>query len=100
MSRSRDYTAIPDTLYDSHGMRRVLISWSGVAERAGLMAVALACGLALTAGCLSSAGSAEPAHQAAPEFPTRDPQFWINSSPLSMGGLRGQVVLIDVWTYG
>jgi hypothetical protein len=38
--------------------------------------------------------------QAAPEFPSRDPQPWINSPPLSISGLRGQVALIDVWTYG
>jgi hypothetical protein len=36
----------------------------------------------------------------APEFPTRDPALWINSAPLSMSGLRGRVVLIDVWTFG
>lgn len=53
-----------------------------------------------TAGCLSSAGSAEPGTQTAPDFPTRDPQLWINSSPLAISGLRGQVVLIDVWTFG
>ena len=34
------------------------------------------------------------------DFPTRDPNLWINSSPLSLAELRGKVVLIDVWTYG
>ncbi|HZM70160.1 MAG TPA: hypothetical protein VFB95_07315 [Candidatus Cryosericum sp.] len=36
----------------------------------------------------------------APEFPTQDPALWINSPPLSMSGLRGRVVLIDIWTFG
>ena len=25
---------------------------------------------------------------------------WINSAPLTMGGLRGRVVLVEFWTYG
>jgi hypothetical protein len=62
--------------------------------------VALILGLSLTGGCLSSAGSVESRHQAAPDFPTRDPGMWINSAPLSISDLTGQVVLIDVWTYG
>jgi hypothetical protein len=106
MSRAKDYTAILPTVYDSRTMQRVtpsgtgLSAWAGAAARAGLTCLALISGFALPAGCLSSAGSAEPGHQAAPDFPTRDPQLWINSSPLSMSGLRGQVILIDVWTYG
>ena len=36
----------------------------------------------------------------APEFPTRDPGQWINSPPISMEDLRGQVVLLEIWTYG
>jgi len=35
--------------------------------------------------------------QAAPEI-TGGP--WINSEPLSLGGLRGHVVLVEFWTYG
>lgn len=27
-------------------------------------------------------------------------QAWINSSPLSLEGLRGRVVLVEFWTYG
>jgi hypothetical protein len=81
-------------------MRRVLPSWAEPATRPGLPLLALLCGLLFTAACLSSAGSAEPRDQAAPDFPTRDPQLWINSPPLSISDLRGQVVLIDVWTYG
>jgi hypothetical protein len=36
----------------------------------------------------------------APEFPTADPALWINSAPLKISDLRGQVVLLDVWTFG
>ena len=38
------------------------------------------------------------AHTAAPNFIgiTR----WFNSAPLSIGELRGRVVLVDFWTYG
>ncbi|HYB71698.1 MAG TPA: hypothetical protein VEH80_13550 [Candidatus Bathyarchaeia archaeon] len=35
--------------------------------------------------------------QAAPEI-TGGP--WINSEPLSLGGLRGRVVLVEFWTFG
>jgi len=35
--------------------------------------------------------------QAAPEI-AGEP--WINSPPLTMSGLRGQVVLVEFWTYG
>ena len=34
-----------------------------------------------------------------PEFVSRSPADWINSPPLSIAELRGQVVLIDVWTF-
>ena len=87
-------------------MRRVSFSSTGASARAGAAAstglarLALLCGLALTTGCLSSAGTADQGHPAVPEFPTRDPQRWINSAPLSISDLQGQVVLIDVWTYG
>ncbi len=35
---------------------------------------------------------------AAPEFDDLDP--WINSKPLSIKGLRGQVVVVHFWTFG
>jgi hypothetical protein len=48
----------------------------------------------------SSAGEA----RAAPEFPSQDAGRWINSVPLKMtgtgdNGLRGKVVLLNVWTF-
>ena len=36
----------------------------------------------------------------APEFPSRDSADWLNSEPLTMAGLRSQVVLLDVFTFG
>jgi len=28
-----------------------------------------------------------------------DAPVWLNSEPLTAGGLRGRVVLVDIWTY-
>jgi len=36
----------------------------------------------------------------APEFPHAEADAWINSPPLRMSGLRGKVVVLDVWTFG
>ena len=38
-----------------------------------------------------------PGSQPAPEF--RGIAAWLNSEPLTMADLRGQVVLVDIWTY-
>ena len=38
-----------------------------------------------------------PGTQPAPEF--RGITAWLNSEPLAMAQLRGQVVLVDIWTY-
>ena len=38
-----------------------------------------------------------PGSQPAPEF--RGIAAWLNSEPLAMAELRGQVVLVDIWTY-
>jgi hypothetical protein len=27
-------------------------------------------------------------------------EHWLNSKPLTLGGLRGRVVLVEFWTYG
>jgi hypothetical protein len=45
-------------------------------------------------------GAASSGGRQAPEFPRRDPDGWLNSGPLTMAGLRGRVVLLDVWTFG
>lgn len=34
-----------------------------------------------------------------PEFTTDKPQFWLNSEPLRVKTLRGQVILVDIWTF-
>lgn len=38
-----------------------------------------------------------PGTEMAPEF--RGITAWLNSAPLAMADLRGQVVLVDIWTY-
>jgi hypothetical protein len=35
----------------------------------------------------------------APELPTREPSAWVGE-PVRLADLRGQVVLLDVWTFG
>ncbi len=35
-----------------------------------------------------------------PEFTSGDPDRWLNSPPLTVQELRGQVVFLDVWTFG
>ncbi len=35
----------------------------------------------------------------APELTRSDPASWINSPPLQLADLRGQVVLLDIWTF-
>ena len=36
----------------------------------------------------------------APEFSNTDPAAWLNSKPLSLKQLRGDVVLVEFWTIG
>jgi thiol-disulfide isomerase/thioredoxin len=50
-----------------------------------------------SASALSDSGSALRDRGAAPDF--KGITTWLNSEPLSMGALRGKVVLVDFWTY-
>ncbi len=53
--------------------------------------------LGILALCASPPTASE---RAAPEFPRADAAGWINSAPLTMRALRGQVVVLDIWTFG
>ncbi|MCB1784699.1 MAG: redoxin family protein [Chromatiaceae bacterium] len=56
--------------------------------------------LLIPALCLlltSVVAAADP--QPLPEFTTTRAEHWFNSPPLSVHDLRGQVLLVDVWTY-
>jgi cytochrome c biogenesis protein CcdA/thiol-disulfide isomerase/thioredoxin len=48
-------------------------------------------------GSTALGGSSLPVGPAAPEFTGID--HWLNSSPLTIAGLRGKIVLVDFWTY-
>lgn len=37
-------------------------------------------------------------HRPIPEFKNQQLSAWINSTPLTRGDLRGQVVMIEIWT--
>ena len=46
------------------------------------------------------AASVQPArYDQAPEFPSQDPKQWIGP-PQSIQSLAGEVVILDVWTFG
>ena len=62
----------------------------------------LALSLAATAPLVRAAGNPGtgarlPQYGAAPEF--AGIETWLNSEPLSIGGLRGQVVMVNFWTF-
>lgn len=50
--------------------------------------------VALTAACAQAVDQ-----RPLPEFTTTKADHWFNSPPLKVADLRGQVVLVDVWTY-
>lgn len=47
----------------------------------------------------SGRGSAVEPPTPAPEFTQTDPAAWLNGPPLRLAALRGQVLLIDIWTF-
>jgi len=55
--------------------------------------------LILVLAILSNACAQAFEQRPLPEFTTDNPQFWLNSGPLRVKDLRGQVVLVDVWTF-
>ena len=54
-------------------------------------------GLALSVSGISFAIPPRVMQQAAPDVMG---QTWLNSKPLSLAGLKGQVVMVEFWTYG
>ena len=87
----------------SADLTSALPDWTGTLqtlERAGQVQSALhEVGAAPNASGLGSGSAAGglPVGPAAPNFTGVD--HWLNSSPLTMAGLRGKVVLVDFWTY-
>ncbi len=53
---------------------------------------------------LALAAAAPAAGQPLPRPGSPAPEItagrWINSAPLTLGGLRGRVVLVEFWTFG
>ena len=56
--------------------------------------------LALVLAVLTTACAQAFEQRPLPEFTASAPDHWINSPPLQTADLRGQVLLIDVWTFG
>jgi hypothetical protein len=58
-------------------------------------------GLALTALLALAVTAPSPGQpKAGATAPDITSASWINSAPLTIGGLRGRVVLVEFWTYG
>ncbi|MGO9802193.1 MAG: redoxin family protein [Steroidobacteraceae bacterium] len=55
---------------------------------------------AVAAGTLiACSGAAEQSPYPAPEFTHTTPADWLNSAPLTLGQLRGKVVLVEFWAF-
>ncbi len=63
--------------------------------RSGASAIALV----LSSVALLGKPARGPEPAAVPEFPSLDASNWIGN-PVSVRELRGQVILLDVWTFG
>src|SRR5690348_2509372 len=60
------------------------------------MMTGLAAALLALLGC---SGSVAGMATEAPEFTHTKPTEWINSAPLTLKSLRGQLVLVEFWTF-
>ena len=49
---------------------------------------------------LTAAGPQTDGRKPLPEFDAPDPSSWVNSPPLTVAELRGDVLLVEVWTFG
>lgn len=60
----------------------------------------LAAGTSLFAARPESSARSQVLDRPLPSFTRTDPASWLNSLPLTVAQLRGEVVLLDVWTFG
>lgn len=69
-------------------------------SRLYLLTAALTLTIAI-AGVIDARRGADAATEPAPApaFTQTDPAAWINSAPLRMQALRGEVLLLDIWTF-
>ena len=65
---------------------------------AGIATTLLFAGTRLLTPLALAAGPAVAFTTPAPEFPHSRESSWLNSPPLTLAGLRGKVVLLDIWT--
>ena len=65
--------------------------------RVRAFAAAAVCAVSIVGGAAATAAQALRIGQPAPEVAAA---AWINSTPLTISGLRGRVVLVEFWTYG
>src|SRR5690606_34167282 len=76
---------------------RTLTMYKRIATLLASCLLVVACSPGVQAGPAGDTGRATAARPLAPEFTGND--NWINSEPLEMARLRGQVVLVEFWTY-
>lgn len=79
-----------------------MASLASFTARPTLWAVALllaVVGAALRPGVPAADPQPPPLGMPAPEFTHVQPQDWLQSPPLRLADLRGQVLLLDVWTF-
>ena len=76
----------PKSTFPSRTSARIPASWLIVF---GVAVALMAAGGPLTEG-----------RKPLPEFEAPEPSSWVNSSPLTVAELRGDVLFVDVWTFG